>query len=137
MNLRKVGTTLFVKQPEDFHPYWMEVFNSGNFDAALELFEPEATFIAQPGQVIRGKEAIGQALMGFFEMKARIDLQKKVLVKSENLALLISDWTLVSPGANGSLFNLNGQTADVLRRQPDGNWLLAIDNPYGSQGMVQ
>ena len=125
---------MFVKQPEDFHPYWMEVFNSGNFEAALELFEQEATFVVQPGQVIRGKEAIGQALQGYFALKARLELQKKVLVKSTNLALLISDWTLAN---SDNSFNLTGQTADVLRRQAGGNWLLAIDNPYGSQGLVQ
>ena len=125
---------MFVKQPEDFHPYWMEVFNSGNFEAAIDLFETEATFVAQPGQVIRGKEAIGQALKGFFTMNARLELQKKVLVKSANLALLISDWTLVS--SDNSLL-LTGETADVLHRQDGGNWLLAIDNPYGSQGLAQ
>jgi uncharacterized protein (TIGR02246 family) len=123
-----------VKKPEDFHPYWMEVFNSGNFEAALELFEQEATFVVQPGQVIRGKEAIGQALQDYFAMKARLELQKKVLVKSTNLALLISDWTLAN---SDNSFTLTGQTADVLRRQAGGNWLLAIDNPCGSQGLVQ
>ena len=125
---------MMVKQPEDFHPYWMEVFNSKNFEAALDLFETEASFVAQPGQVIKGKDAIGQALKGFFAMNARLELQRKVLVKSTNLALLISDWTLVSP--DNSL-TLSGETADVLRRQDSGNWLLAIDNPYGSQGLVQ
>lgn len=124
---------MYVKQPEDFHPYWMEVFNSGNFEAALELFEQEATFVVQPGQVIQGKEAIGQALQGYFAMKARLELQKKVLVKSTNLALLISDWTLAN---SDNSFTITGQTADVLHRQEGGNWLLAIDNPYGSQGLV-
>lgn len=28
-------------------------------------------------------------------------------------------------------------TADVLRRQADGNWLFAIDNPWGTQLLVQ
>ena len=38
-------------------------------------------------------------------------------------------------GADGSEVNLTGQTSDVVRRQPDGTWLLVIDNPFGCEGI--
>lgn len=30
---------------------------------------------------------------------------------------------------------MKGQTSDVVRRQPDGSWLLVIDNPLGHEGI--
>ncbi len=28
---------------------------------------------------------------------------------------------------------MSGESTDVLRRQPDGRWLIALDNPWGVQ----
>jgi ketosteroid isomerase-like protein len=28
---------------------------------------------------------------------------------------------------------LGGESTDVLRRQPDGRWLIAIDDPWGAR----
>lgn len=41
-------------------------------------------------------------------------------------------WRLQGTAQDGTAFDLSGRTADVLRRQPDGGWLMAIDNPYGT-----
>ena len=27
---------------------------------------------------------------------------------------------------------MSGRSSDILRRQPDGNWLIALDNPWGT-----
>jgi len=48
------------------------------------------------------------------------------------IALTHSDWTLTGTAPDGSTVNMGGKSADVMRRQPDGTWLLIIDNPFGS-----
>ncbi|HEX2915960.1 MAG TPA: SgcJ/EcaC family oxidoreductase [Chloroflexia bacterium] len=125
-----------VSRPEDFHRTWAAAFNAGDRTAALALFEPNATMVAQPGQVVQGIEAIGYALDAFLALGAKIQHYPKLIVQSADLALIIADWNLSSTDPAGNPLNLIGQTADVVRKQADGRWLLAIDNPFGSQGAL-
>src|SRR4029450_10309582 len=50
-----------------------------------------------------------------------------------DLALTTSKWVLEGIGADGKPARMEGQSAEVARRQPDGTWLFVIDNPYGLQ----
>jgi ketosteroid isomerase-like protein len=36
-------------------------------------------------------------------------------------------------GPDGKPVKIEGQSAEVARRQPDGTWLFVIDNPHGLQ----
>jgi uncharacterized protein (TIGR02246 family) len=51
--------------PEELPPLFAQAFSAHDLEAALALYEPEATLIAQPGQVVTGTEAIREALSGF------------------------------------------------------------------------
>jgi ketosteroid isomerase-like protein len=37
---------------------------------------------------------------------------------------------------DGNDVSMTGLTSDVVRRQPDGNWLFVIDNPIGGEGIA-
>jgi ketosteroid isomerase-like protein len=66
-------------------------------------------------------------------LKATFDwLETKSAIRSGDLALLHCRWALSGTGPDGSPLNLSGTTADVVRRQADGTWLFAIDNPWGT-----
>jgi uncharacterized protein (TIGR02246 family) len=123
-----------VFQPEELHQQWADAFNAGDLTAALSFFEPNATLVAQPGQIVQGKEPIAQVLGGFMALKGAIKHAPGALViRGEDVALIIANWTLNGTGPDGNPLTLTGQTADVVRKQPDGSWLLAIDNPFGNQ----
>ena len=127
--------------PEEVHRLFAESFDAGDVDAVVELYEPNATLLFQPGEEpARGTEAIRQALGGFLSMfsgKPKFDLEVgKVLQAGDDLALVISRWTLRGNGQNGEPLEMSGQTADVVRRQPDGSWRVAIDNPYGDAALA-
>ena len=80
-----------------------------------------------------GTTAIREALGGLLGLKATFDwLETKSAIRSGDLALLHDSWTLSGTGPDGSPLNLGGTTADVVRRQSDGTWLFAIDNPWGT-----
>jgi ketosteroid isomerase-like protein len=34
-------------------------------------------------------------------------------------------------GQDGKPASMNGQSVEVVRRQPDGRWLFAVDFPFG------
>jgi ketosteroid isomerase-like protein len=44
----------------------------------------------------------------------------------------LGEWTLSGTGQDGKPVTMGGLSADVLRRQPDGRWLIAVDNPWGT-----
>jgi uncharacterized protein (TIGR02246 family) len=119
------------RTPNEFHDVFAATFNAGDLDAVVALFEPDAVLAPQPGQIVKGHVAIREALKGFFALKPRIALQLRKAFESGDIALLCSTWTLTGTAPTGDPVQLAGQTTDVIRRQPDGTWLLIIDNPYG------
>jgi len=46
----------------------------------------------------------------------------------DDIALTHNRWSLQYPGRSDPM---QGETAEVVRRQPDGGWRYAIDNPAG------
>lgn len=120
-----------VTTPEALHALWIDEVNRGNLDAVVALYEPTAAFAVQPGQVVHGISAIREALAGLFALAPCGTLENLAVVGAGDLALLVSRWSLTGTGSDGEPVSLGGQTADVARRQVDGTWRLAIDNPWG------
>jgi uncharacterized protein (TIGR02246 family) len=127
------GLAMPVHRPEDMPGAYSEAFNSGQVDALLALYEPDATLVAQPGQVVTGKEQIREAYTQFLALKARINVTPKRVLAGRDVALAWNTWALTGTGPDGQPISLGGDTTEILRRQPDGTWLFAVDDPY-SQG---
>ena len=53
------------------------------------------------------------------------------VIGNDDLAIIISDWKLTYAGEDGAPVELGDTTTDVVRRQSDGAWLIAVDNPFG------
>jgi uncharacterized protein (TIGR02246 family) len=51
--------------PEQIHRLFEEAFNAGDLDGLMELYEPDAALIAQPGSVAHGREQARAALQDF------------------------------------------------------------------------
>jgi ketosteroid isomerase-like protein len=65
-------------------------------------------------------------------MNGKLDLKVKRVLMASDLALVTSEWTCNGTGPDGKPVNIAAISADVLRQQPDGTWLLVIDNPWGT-----
>jgi len=105
--------------------------NAGNQDGLVELSESDACLTPAPGKVVVGIDAIREALRGFLDGKPKMTLSPRVVARSGDLALLTSKWELSMTGADGKPAKMGGQSVEIARRQPDGNWLFAIDLPLG------
>ncbi len=119
--------------PEEVQRLFADAFGSHDLESVLALYEPDATLIPQPGEVVTGTEAIRETLSQILAMKPRFDLQFKKAFQAGDIALLISDWTLSASDPDGNAIEMDGRIAGVARCQPDGSWLFAIDNPYGTE----
>jgi ketosteroid isomerase-like protein len=66
------------------------------------------------------------------ELRGRLAVQLRSFVHSDGLVLL-GQFTLSGRRHDGTPFERASRFADVLRRQPDGDWLLAVDNPFSGE----
>jgi uncharacterized protein (TIGR02246 family) len=96
----------------------------------LALYDPQATFVAQPGQVVTGTTAIGEALHGFAALRPTLTSDIQQVLQAGEIALVINRWSLQGTQPDRQGVTLAGTSADVLRRRPDGEWRLVIDNPW-------
>jgi ketosteroid isomerase-like protein len=120
------------RTPEEILQSIVEGINAGKIEALMTLYEPESCFALQPGEIVRGQQGVRQSLQGFIDMKGILELKVMRVIRTGNLALVISKWTFNGTGTNGSPANLAGTAADVLRQQSDGTWRMIIDNPWGT-----
>lgn len=118
--------------PEEAHELFVKLFNAGDIEGLLSLYEPGATLIPFPGEPVTGRDSIRTALEGFLSLNGHMDLTIDRCFTTEYIALLFSTWTLKSTDPEGKQTVVSGQTSDVVRKQRDGSWLFVIDNPQGA-----
>src|SRR5512134_355570 len=98
----------------------------GDVEAALMLYEPDAVLIAQPGRPARGSTELRAALEQFAALKPTLRTQAQSVVEVNDIALYIGRWKLHGTDPSGQEIAMGGESSDVLRKQPDGGWLIAI-----------
>ena len=110
----------------------VEGINTGDIDSLMMLYEDDACFASQPGQLAKSPESVRQCLRNFIDLKGKLDLKVKRVLQASDLALVTSEWTFSGTGSDGNPVNMVAKAADVLRRQVDGSWRFVIDNPWGT-----
>jgi len=119
------------RKPGDVHPLFVAAFNAGDLDALMQCFEPEACFVSKSGRVAAGAEAVREAYRRTLANKPRMDLEvRKVLPAGPELALVIVPFTQKAATPDGPM-EWRSVATDIVRQQPDGSWLLVLDNPFG------
>lgn len=103
-------------------------FNTHDVDALVRGYEPEAVFVLESGQYVKGHEALKKAFTALLELKPVVTIDKKRVIQQGELALFVMAWCF--EGQEG-LARKNISTS-VMRKQANGKWLVAIGNPFGS-----
>lgn len=98
----------------------------------MKLYESDACFASQPGQLAKSPEGVRQCLRDFIDLKGKLDLKVKRVLQASDLALVTTEWSFSGTGPDGNPINMTAKSADVLRRQEDGTWKFVIDNPWGT-----
>lgn len=104
--------------PEDLARFFVLRANAGDIEGLVALYEPDAVLASIDGQVASGTEAI----RSFFT--ALLADRPQFVPGKQRPALRNGDLALTS-----SLLENGNVTAEVARRQPDGTWLWAVDQP--------
>lgn len=116
-------------EPEQVVDHFCKLFNSEDLDGLInELYEDDAVFVPSPTDApVSGKAAVAEVLRGFLATGGKISVLATTTVKNGDIALTHTQWQLDVPGAEAT----GSVTADIVRRQPDGTWKYAVDNPWG------
>jgi ketosteroid isomerase-like protein len=104
--------------PNDLARFFVDRANAGDVGGLVALYEPDAVLEFPAGRIARGADEIRQVYRELLAGRPRFE-------PGEQLAALVNgDLALTSTRLAGG-----GATAEVARRQPDGTWLWAIDQP--------
>ena len=55
----------------------VEGINTGDLDSLMMLYEDDACFASQPGQLTKSPESVRQSLRSFIDSKGKLDLKVK------------------------------------------------------------
>jgi uncharacterized protein (TIGR02246 family) len=121
-------------RPEECDQLLFEVIETGDLDAALALYEPEATFVVAPEQVVVGHAAIREVLRGMMSVGAKGEIDAVAVVQSADgsVAFTRARGRSTAPGPDGEPFTTEFHSIEVVRKQPDGTWRIVIDDPTGA-----
>jgi uncharacterized protein (TIGR02246 family) len=122
------------RKPEECDILIVEAIKRKDLEAAVALYEPNATFVLDSGEVITGRAAIREALKAWIGLDdVRFTTEIKAIQSADgNLAMSRGTWSATTKGPDGKPVTLTGKNVEVVRRQPDGTWLFVIDNPRGA-----
>jgi ketosteroid isomerase-like protein len=86
----------------------------------MTLYEADACFASQPGQLARSPESVRQSLRSFIDLNDKLDLKVKRILEASNLALVTTEWSFSGTGPDDNPVDMAAKSADVLRHQADG-----------------
>jgi len=106
-------------------------FHRGDIDGIMRTYEPGAVVVGQPGESVSGTPAVRAMFAGFIAAKARFTFRGHEVFQADDVALHLTPWQMAGVAPDGTSIEASGLSVAVLRRQPDGRWLMVIDDPYG------
>ena len=106
---------------------FMVAMNSGDADAMAALYASDAVRMPPDAEAIRGREAIRQNMVAAFEaadIEVQIHIQETEF--SGELAYVHGTFALITSPKDGSASSeIQGNWVRLMRREPDGSWLVA------------
>ncbi len=113
------------KNPEEICRLFRQYMAAGDIDSVLSIYDSEAVFLNESGEVKKGKEELRKELAPLATQKANFDFKIKQIIESGDIALMHTEWQVSSPQQMMSVYAI-----EVARRQPDGTWCWLIGDPF-------
>jgi ketosteroid isomerase-like protein len=105
-------------EPNDLSRYWIERANAGDVEGLVALYEPNAVLAFPPGHLATGHAEIRRVY------EQLVAAAPPLLPGRQHAALVSDDLAMTTCTQSGGEVSV-----EVARRQPDGSWLWAIDEP--------
>ncbi|MFN0192034.1 MAG: YybH family protein [Aestuariivirga sp.] len=102
-----------------------------DIEGVLATYEPGAVLVGQPGKPAMGTPALREAFKYFLALEPKIAITNQEVHQAGDIALHSYTWKMSGKAPDGTAVEQSGLSVIVLRKQPDGRWLMVIDNPFG------
>jgi uncharacterized protein (TIGR02246 family) len=120
-----------IRDPKQGYQVWADAFNSGDIEALMAFYTPDAIYMAEPGRQVSGKEAIRATYQEVMSLKVPITLEMLDIAVVGDIAQTRGRWSMRGTSADGQPVGMGSSTlAEVWKRQPDGTWLVMIDGAW-------
>jgi uncharacterized protein (TIGR02246 family) len=119
------------RSAEECDQLFARYVNAGDLDHLVGLYEADGNLIRQDGSAAHGPAAIREMLAGLVAMSPKMVMNvTKVVQAGADLAVLYNDWNMTAKGPDGTPAAMSGKAIEIVRRQADGTWLFAVDDPF-------
>ena len=119
---------VLAQTPKEIHAAITAAFNGRDLDTYVELYEENAAMIIPPdGRRANGKDAIRAGMEEVFSLDPTLRIEILEIHEANGVALAHSQWWLVG-AATGDRVEMSGRGTLVSRKQPDGSWLVVLEN---------
>jgi ketosteroid isomerase-like protein len=112
------------KTPEEICALFKGYMAAGDIESLLSFYDFEVTFLNESRELKRGKSEFRQELVPLAAAKPVFDFSIKQVIQSGDIALMHTEWTILSPKPAHSY------AIEVARRQPDGTRCWLIGDPF-------
>ncbi|ASN20066.1 YybH family protein [Arthrobacter sp. YN] len=112
---------------------FLKHFSSGDLDALIELYEPDAVFVGPDGSEAAGKDAVREALQSLLSLpELSFTYKPYFAAQSGELVLMHATWSITGLDPEGGPVALSGVTVEVARHSEDSGWRYVVDCPFGT-----
>jgi len=111
-------TNTTATEPNDLGRYFVERANAGDVDGLVALYEPDAVLAFPPGSLATGHAEIRKVYEQFVAAAPVLSPIR------QHPALVSGDLALTA-----ATLDTGDVVVEIARRQPDGSWLWAADQP--------
>ena len=108
---------------------WYRAMQEGDVATLLSLVTPDVIVKGPASPPVVGKSALEQALSTFLDAYSEtVDYEVQEIEVSDELAFArLAESATMLPRSGDSPSSVSGMHLTILRRQPDGAWLIARD----------
>jgi ketosteroid isomerase-like protein len=118
--------------PEDVIPSLLERFNSRKLEAMMDLYAPEAVFVANDGRTVTNRSEFAAQFQRDMNLGLPLKANVRHVFVGGDTAQIVLDWSIEGKAPDGKDVQLGGTASDIVRRGADGFWRYIIDNNQGT-----
>lgn len=111
---------MIVSKPEKMNEAFAKVYNSGDLNALLDLYETTAIHVSKEDEHSVGVGKIKNDLQKLLDLSGQMTSTNLSTVVHDDIALLQAQFVLRD--STGESILAEGITSEVIRKQLDGSW---------------
>jgi uncharacterized protein (TIGR02246 family) len=122
--------TRIARTAEECDRLFAEFVRAADLDGLVSLYEPAACMVHRDGTVATGHDQLRNGLSRLTSEPTEIRVRIVKVIACDAVTVIYNDWVATRTLTDGSVTEWSGKAIEIVRRQQDGRWLFAIDDPF-------